>query len=349
MEGGGDDAGRMRGVRGSLPAAVALVLLLPLPGAAATTANGNRQALTVPDMAVRDLAGVSHPLGELRGKVVVFCFFRTDLDRSVKALNGLTKVVGAFRDRNMAPFAVALPGEDSMEGLRSLQGKLGLAYPVLLDEGKRLSSALGVTALPTTVLVDTGGTVAGSFTQYSVDFEEALAQGIRDVLGLPGESAAGGRFSRGEQAALTPAAREAERDLLLAQTLQQKGFPARALPEAEKALQKDPGLWKAHLLMGKALLDLGRPESARGHFESVLEKRVDVAEARVGLGVVFLSSGDLDRAEAEFGRAIALDDSLGEAWYHLGQVQEKRGMAARALESYRKACAELIRKAGGSE
>ncbi len=304
----------------------------------------------LPELTLRDLAGASHPLGQLRGKAVVCCFFRTDQDKSVKALNGLTKVVGAFRDRNLVSFAVALPGEDSIESIRSLQGKLGLAYPVLLDEGKRLSSSLGVTALPTTVLVDPGGTVAGFFTQYPADFEATLAQGIREVLGLPGDNGlTGGRFSRNGRAAETPAAREAERDLLLAQTLQQKGFPSRALPEAEKALQKDPGLWQAHLLMGRILLETGQSEGARGHFEAVLEKRAENAEARAGLGRAFLQAGDLDRAEAELNRALALDDSLGEAWYHLGQVQERRGQAARALESYRRACTEFMRGAGGSD
>jgi tetratricopeptide (TPR) repeat protein len=328
--------------RASRAVQLLLCLLLSLPGAGFAS-TPLKEGDPVPDLALRDLAGASHALVQMKGQAVVFCFFRAEQDKSIKALNDLAKVFGAFRDRSLAVFAVAVPGEDTLDAIRALQSKLGLAYPVLLDEGRKLSGGFGVAVLPTTVLIDPEGRVALIYPSHAGDFDKALTQRIREVLGMAGEGGAG-RPARAENGG-TPEARDAERDLMLARILYQRGFPARALPEAEKALQKDPSLADAHLLVGQILLDGGRPETARGHFEEVLAKRPDSPEARVGLGTAFLLAGDLARAEAELMRAVSPNPSPGEALYRLGQVYEKRGLVAQALEAYRKACEELMKRA----
>jgi Tfp pilus assembly protein PilF/peroxiredoxin len=332
--------------RASWAVFLAPCLLLLLAGAGWASAPP-KEGDPVPDLALRDLAGVSHTIAQMKGRAVAFCFFRAEQDKSIKALNDLARVYGAFRDRSLFVFAVAVPGEDSLDAIRALQGKLGLAYPVLLDEGRKLSGTLGVAVFPTTVLLDPEGRVALTYPSYAGDFDKILTQRIRDVLGMTGDG--GAVWPARAENGVAPGAREADRDLMLAQILYQRGFPARALPEAEKALQKDPSLVDAHLLLGRILLDGGKPETARSHFEEVLARRPDLPEARVGLGIAFLMSGDLDRAEAELVRAVSPNPSPGEALFHLGQVYEKRGQTALALETYRRACEELVKRMGRND
>lgn len=328
-----------------LPGAVALALLLLVPGPAGAS-RPLKEGEAVPDMVLRDLAGASHSLGANKGRAVILCFFRSEQDKSVKALNDIARIFGAFRERSLVAFAISFPAEDKIEDVRALQGKLGLSYPVLLDEGRKFQAALGIGTIPTTLLVDPEGRLALETVSYGADFEAVLTQRIRETLGLLAEGPGNGKGGKGEPAPVgTPEAREAERELSLAQILYQRGFLARALPEAEKAMQKDPGLVAARLLMGQILLEGGKPEAARPHFEAVLEKKRDSWDARVGLGTSLFLTGDLDRAEAELLQAATGSPSPGVALYRLGQVYEKRGQKTQALETFRRACEELIKRA----
>ncbi len=312
-------------------AGFALLLALPAQGANRALKEGD----AVPELTLRSVSGAVHSLAKERGKVVVLCFFRADQDRSVRALNDLTKVVEDGVGLGISAFGVAAPGESGIDGVRALQGKLSLPYPILLDPDHKAHVLFGVGDLPHTVMVDPQGRMAFSSIPVGAGFSRTVLEHARVARGLlPGQEPQGGGGA---------APRQAERDLALARTLLQKGFPDRALPVLEEVLVRDPSRVEAHLLAGEIHLARGGGKEARPHFEKVLGWEPASPEGHAGMGGVFLLEGDLERAEAEYRTALPLCRDPGRVMYGLGRIYERRDKVEQAMEWYRKACEEMLK------
>ncbi len=137
-------------------ALVAGILLSSAPAAAMKLSPGD----TVPNFCLSDIYGTKVSLDQFRGKVVVIAFWSIWCSRCEEELAFLRDNYGTRED-----VAVLLVNQESgREGqlakVRNIAEKLGINFPILLDEGLVLWNDFGISALPASVVIDKNGKVA---------------------------------------------------------------------------------------------------------------------------------------------------------------------------------------------
>jgi len=338
---------RMLKFRGNHVLHVAIVLVvatlfLSKPGIC-TAFRNLEEGKEVPDFTLKDLDGLDHTLSADRGKVVILCFVKADQDRSIKALNGLTRVYGTLKDSGLAVYGIANEaGEGS--SLQGLKEKLDLGYPILIDEGKKMYGTYGLFTFPATAIIDQEGRFVYEYASYSSDFEQTMMDKAKLLLGLITEEEFAKTEEKQEIQELSPEQKEAQRSLQMAKVLLGRGFGSKAMPNLEKAIQLDPSLTEARLLAGRIYIEEEKYPEAREQFEKVLEVNPKSNDARVGIGSVLLAEGNLDGAEEELKKAITLNPDPAMAMFRLGQVYEKKGEVQKAMETYRDALENQLKK-----
>ena len=327
----------------ALVMAVSAVLFLMSPLGECGAFRNIEKGAEVPDFTLNDLAGLSHTLSAERGKVVILCFVKEDQDRSIRALNGLTRVFGTLRDSGLMVYAVAKKTED-LTSLQALKEKLDLEYPVLVDSDQKLYGDFGLFTFPATMFIDREGKFVYEYSSYSSDYEQTVMDKAKVMLGIMSEEEFSKTTEKHEIQELTQEAKDAQRSLQMAKVLLDRGFGTKAMPKLEKALELDPTLVEARLLAGEVLLGAGKHQEAREHFEMVLKTNPKSNEAKVGIGTVLMAEGDLDGAEAQLQQAVMLNPDPAPALYQLGKVYEKKGEIQKAMETYRKGLEKLLKK-----
>lgn len=300
---------------------------------------------SAPDFTARDLQDMDHTLAAEKGKVVVLSFVKVDQDRSIKALNALEEVNGVFGDGGVTVWGITSQTGDKA-AIKALASKLDLNYPILLDEGNKLYGEYGLFTFPATMVVDQEGNYVFEYSSYGGDFKDAIVNKVKALLGLISEEDFQKSSARTEIVEQSPEEKEAERNLQMGKVLLQRGFGTKALPKLVKALELNPSLEEARLLAGEIYLEDEQFEKAREQFEKVFEADPGSNVARVGIASVYIAEGKLDEAETHLLKAISLNPDPSLALYRLGQVYEKKGDVQKAMETYRGALEQLLKRSG---
>jgi len=104
----------------------------------------------------------------LRGEVVILAFGASWLPLSKTQLQGVRKLADEYSNRGVAVYWVSTESEDpksknyaSDEQLRAFAQKYGLKVTVLRDPDGVISKRLGVSQLPSTIIIDKQGNIVG--------------------------------------------------------------------------------------------------------------------------------------------------------------------------------------------
>lgn len=102
-----------------------------------------------------DLAGSQRGLAELRGKVVLVNFWASWCTPCLTEMPSIQRLAEMLHDE---PFAViGVNVSESKLRVRTMAQRLGLDFPILLDEQGETFKSLGATVLPTTYVLDGDG------------------------------------------------------------------------------------------------------------------------------------------------------------------------------------------------
>jgi peroxiredoxin len=147
---------QLTGIRKSLVGffLVALVLLAA-PAVAVTLHPGDN----APNFFLKDIDGNKVSLDQFRGKTVVIAFWSTWCSRCEEEIGFLKENFGKRND-----VVVLLVNQDSersvsLTRVRTVKEKLGITFPILMDEGLSLWEDFGINALPTSVVIGKNGVV----------------------------------------------------------------------------------------------------------------------------------------------------------------------------------------------
>ena len=129
--------------------------------------DGNgRPAIPASDFALTDQYGVTHTLEQYRGKVIFLNFWATwcpPCRAEMPDIQSLYEKYGPDHDE-VVILAVATPGYngegDESEVKAFLEGN-GYTYPVLMDDTGELMRYYGISAIPTTFMIDVEGNIYG--------------------------------------------------------------------------------------------------------------------------------------------------------------------------------------------
>lgn len=128
-------------------------------GAFAASANSQLQLQTwtghtPPSFTLDDLRGVSRGLETFKGKVVLVHFFATWCEPCVEEIASLQRL--ALNTRNAPLAIVAINVAEVDLRVRTFFEKQPVIFPVLLDRDRAVTRAWGISALPSTVVLDAG-------------------------------------------------------------------------------------------------------------------------------------------------------------------------------------------------
>jgi peroxiredoxin len=189
-----------------MPAAIAPAALAALVGIAsgaagcAARAGGAATPQRAPagppsaDFALHDLGGRTVRLSDHRGKVVLVNFWATWCAPCTAEAPHLQRLYKAYRERGLEILGISMDGPESVATVRAHVARLGLGYPILLDEE---TSVVGVYnpkgSAPFTVLLDRGGRIAATRDGYSAGDERALEAEVAALLAPSAPAAEGTR------------------------------------------------------------------------------------------------------------------------------------------------------------
>lgn len=120
------------------------------------------------DFSLRSIDGQTVTSESLRGEVVVLAFGASWLPLSRAQLQGVRKFADEYSDRGVVVYWVSTESADSKsknyasdEQLRAFAQKYGLKVTVLRDPDAAISKKFGVDQLPSIVILDKEGNIAG--------------------------------------------------------------------------------------------------------------------------------------------------------------------------------------------
>ncbi len=126
-------------------------------------------AQTRTDFSLRSIDGQTVSSDSLRGEVVVLAFGASWLPLSKTQLQGVRKLADEYSNKGVVVYWVSTESDDSKsknfasdQQLKSFSQKYGLNVTVLRDPNGVVSKKFGVDQLPSIVILDKEGNIAGS-------------------------------------------------------------------------------------------------------------------------------------------------------------------------------------------
>jgi len=154
-------------------------LLLTLP-ALVTGASASLDGQAAPDFVLKSLTGSNLRLSEYRGEVVMINFWATWCGRCRTEMPLLDEMYDRYRKVGFTLLGVNI--DDDRRRAAEMAQSLGLKFPVLFDESKKVSRMYDVDDMPVTLLIDRGGVVRYVNNGFPPGSEEAYVDKIRTLL-----------------------------------------------------------------------------------------------------------------------------------------------------------------------
>ncbi len=126
------------------------------------------------------LDGDSVRLSDHLGKdVILIDFWATFCDPCLVAMPHLEELYGKYRDQGFVILGVSIDGPDSLARVRTEVSKMGITFPILLDEETQVVSLYNPkTSAPYSVLIGRDGRVIEKKEGFSTGDSQALEEKI---------------------------------------------------------------------------------------------------------------------------------------------------------------------------
>ncbi len=146
-------------------------LMIPL----ATIAAEGQKKEAAPDFALKDAKGNTVELKKLKGKVVVVNFWATWCGPCRAEIPGMVKVYDKYKDQGLEVVGISLD-EGGWDDIRPFLEKIPISYPIVLGDQQVSDAYGGISAIPTTFLVDRDGNVVKRHLGYlsPAEFEKQV-------------------------------------------------------------------------------------------------------------------------------------------------------------------------------
>lgn len=110
-----------------------------------------------PDFTLAGMDGPNLRLREQRGSVVFVDFWASWCGPCAREIPHLNRLYARFRDAGFV--LVGINVDDDPRNARGAAERFGVKFPVLLDEGKKVSALYDLGSMPASVLIDRDGRV----------------------------------------------------------------------------------------------------------------------------------------------------------------------------------------------
>lgn len=161
-------------------AGILLIAWLALANLAWAIEDSLKVGKAPPDFALKSSAGNNLRLSEFTNQVVLINFWATWCGPCRKEL----PLLNALHERyTRAGFTViGINIDQDIDKARAMTNTLGIKFPILFDPDNAVSKSWGLSAMPTTVIIDRRGVIRRVFLGYQPGYEKTYETDIRDLL-----------------------------------------------------------------------------------------------------------------------------------------------------------------------
>jgi Tfp pilus assembly protein PilF/peroxiredoxin len=299
---------------------------------AAATLQQLQAGMEAPDFSLRLLSGESRNFTALRGeRLTIILFWSTWDNKSHKALARVQKLYQQYGSQGLSVIAVNADGQKISDAARAEIGatvaRLGLTFPVLIDDGLTYFHDMGVIALPSTVIVNRDRTIMYELSGYPllgaeemVDFVAASIEGRKTVVV--------------EKKGYQPN-RNALRLFNMGRTTLKSG---RMADSAEmwfkKAIEADPKFVLPHVSLGRMYLERGDRVQAEAQFKEALAKEPTHVIALCESAMLLFNDGKMAEGHKLLAIALKSDESYTPCYYYAGYAYGKEGDMEHSLKMF---------------
>lgn len=154
-------------------------------GASGASAQAQTKQVAPPDFELTTVDGKSERLSEHLGKeVVLLDFWATFCEPCLAGMPHLDALYRAHRAEGFVVLGISIDGPDSVAQVKTTVSKLGISFPILLDQETRVVALYNPkTSAPYSVLIGRDGRVIARQEGYTSGKGEVLKQNIERALG----------------------------------------------------------------------------------------------------------------------------------------------------------------------
>lgn len=159
---------------------IVLGALFTVFAATGIAASGSLAGQEAPDFVLKSSDGNNLRLSEYRGDVVMINFWATWCGPCRQEMPLLDELYTRYQRVGFSLLGVNID-DDSRRAMQMIED-LGVNFPVLFDDSKKVSKLYQVDAMPVTVIVDREGTVRHVHHGYKPGYEDKYLTQIRALL-----------------------------------------------------------------------------------------------------------------------------------------------------------------------
>ncbi|MDW3094863.1 MAG: TlpA disulfide reductase family protein [Gammaproteobacteria bacterium] len=156
-----------------------LIALACLGSMSALIASSDLLGKPAPDFTLRSDQGDNKKLSEYRGKVVLINFWASWCGPCQQELPKLSELRDLHDEYDFELLAVNID-EEPEKAIR-LAKKLGINFPILFDESKKVSKLYDIDAMPMTILVDRNGEIRYMHRGFKESYLSLYQQQIKHL------------------------------------------------------------------------------------------------------------------------------------------------------------------------
>jgi len=154
------------------------------PGAPGTSSQSPAAQLAPPDFELSTIYGKSERLSEHLGKeVVLLDFWATFCEPCLAGMPHLDALYREHQAQGFVVFGISIDGPDSVAQVKTTVSKLGISFPILLDQETRVVALYNPkTSAPYSVLIGRDGRILKKQEGYTTGNASVLDRDVVDAL-----------------------------------------------------------------------------------------------------------------------------------------------------------------------
>ncbi len=133
-----------------------------------------------PDFTLKSLEGSNLRLEEYRGQVVLINFWESWCGPCRQEMPVLDRLHHRYEDTGFAVLGVNVEGDS--ESAREIVDKTNVTFPILLDDGQKVSELYSLEAMPSTIVVDRDGVVRYIHRGYKPGDEAKYVEVVKELI-----------------------------------------------------------------------------------------------------------------------------------------------------------------------
>jgi len=283
--------------------------------------------------ALKDMKGKTVALSDYSDKTaVVLLFWSTWSRKSGEALKRFNDFYEKYRDKGIQVIGINAESQrisaKDINKIKSLIGKLGITYPIVLDNELETFHSYGVIALPSTIVIS-ADKITYALPALPLVGTEELFDHLHTLAGEP-----------------PPAEKKVRRGYVpkydaiattnLADKMAEKKMTQMAYPLFRKAIKKDPRYMLPYVELARLYAADGKPAEAEATLREALGIEPQNEVIMSELGFLLTKNGKTGEAIDLLGRAVK-SESYTPAYYYFAYALGKDGRLEESLASFDKA------------